>query len=80
MKNKVCNVCEVEKAPEAFRVKLRRCKECQNMINREYSKHYYVQHRERLKEFGIKNYHAKAGDKKKVGRPRNPEYYKDCEE
>ena len=50
-------------------------KECQNMINREYSKHYYVQHRERLKEFGIKNYHAKAGDKKKVGRPRNPEYY-----
>jgi len=37
-------------------------------------------HRERLKQIGIKNYHAKAGDKKKVGRPRNPEYYKDCEE
>ena len=80
MTNKVCNVCGVEKPIEVFRVKSRRCKECQNMINKEYSKHYYVQHRERLKEFGIKNYHAKAGEKKKVGRPRNPEYYKEEQE
>ena len=73
--HKICNICEMDKALSDFRVNARRCKACQNQINKAYSKQYYQQHKDRLKDVILNRYHEKASHSKPVGRPRKPEYY-----
>jgi len=76
---KKCNKCLIDKSVVAdFRINSRRCKACQNNINKSYSKTYYENHKDRLIKDVKNNYYIKTAhiEKKKVGRPRNPAYYK----
>ena len=74
---KTCNICLIDKSVSDFRINSRRCKACQNNINKSYSKTYYENHKERLIKDVKNNYYTKTAniEKKKVGRPRNPAYY-----
>jgi DNA primase len=74
-KMKTCNICNIEKPLDAFRIKSRRCIQCQYAINQEYSKQYYDLHRQRLQQVNKANYREKVKTIGKRGRPRNPLYY-----
>jgi len=69
---KVCNICNVEKPMDKFRVNLRHCIACRNEINKAYSKLYYQQNKARLIKLNIINYKMKviSANQKPRGRPR----------
>jgi len=57
---KVCNICNVEKPMDKFRVNLRHCIACRNEINKAYSKLYYQHNKARLIKLNIINYKMKV--------------------
>ena len=67
---KVCNVCNIEKPVEEFRVNRRCCKFCQYEINKSYSKLYYQQHKARLIKLNKINYKIRNPNPNKNGRPK----------
>jgi hypothetical protein len=72
MKSRVCNICHIEKILDEFNINQRRCRCCQYEKNKEYSKNYYQQHKERLIQMNIQNYKTKvkSANSAPVGRPR----------
>ena len=67
---KVCNICNVDKPKDQFRVNFRHCIACRYEINKAYSKLYYQKHKARLIKLNTINYKIKTINSKPVGRPR----------
>ena len=69
---KVCNICNVDKPKDQFRVNFTHCIACRYEINKAYSKLYYQQNKERLIKLNKINYKIKViNAKQKIkGRPR----------
>ena len=67
---KVCNICNIEKPIDAFRVHHRHCKACRYEINKAYSKKYYQQHKARLIKMNLDNYRIRTTSMNPNGRPR----------